>query len=41
MKSIQISKVHYEMLVKVFKKTKRKAEADIEEAIKVAFYRKK
>ena len=39
MKSIQISNVHYEMLVEVSKKTKRKPEAVIEEAIQVAYNR--
>ena len=41
MKSIQIFDVNYEMIVEVSKKSKREPEAVIEEAIQVAFNRKK
>ena len=40
MKSIQISKVHYEMLVTLAKKMRQKPEQYIEEIIQVQFNKK-
>ena len=40
MKSIQLSKVHYEMLVTIAKKAKRKPEQYLEEFIQVQFTQK-
>lgn len=40
MKSIQISKVHYEMLVTIAKKARQKPEQYIEEIIQVQFNKK-
>ena len=40
MKSIQISKVHYEMLVTISKRLRMKPEAMLEELIQIQFNKK-
>jgi hypothetical protein len=40
MKSIQLSKVHYEMLVTIAKRLRMKPEAMVEELIQVQFNKK-